>query len=67
MTDLEMGMIGKRKSSESELEEKDEVTPSVFKPGFFVPCHPLLIAGNNKVNRRLARHSPHAEANNAIA
>ena len=43
-----MGRTEKRKSSESELdaEDVDVVTPAaVFKPGFFVPCHPLLITG----------------------
>ena len=42
-----MGRNEKRKSSESELDGRnvDEVR-AVFKPGFFVPCHPLLIAGN---------------------
>ena len=42
-----MGRNEKRKSSESELDEEevDVVTPAVFKPGFFVPCHPLLIIG----------------------
>ena len=46
---LEMGRIEKRKTSESEVDggdgiDVDGATP-VFKPGFFVPCHPLLITG----------------------
>ena len=42
-----MGRNEKRKSSESELdgEDVDVVTTALFKPGFFVPCHPLLITG----------------------
>ena len=39
----------KRKTSESEVDgddggDVDAATP-VFKPGFFVPCHPILTAG----------------------
>ena len=50
LANLEMGRNEKRKSSESELDGEDVdvvvVTPAaVFKPGFFVPCHPLLITG----------------------
>ena len=46
-----MGRNEKRKSSESELDGRnvDEMR-AVFKPGFFVPCHPLLIAGNTYVH-----------------
>ena len=39
----------KRKTSESEVDgddggDVDAATP-VFKPGFFVPCHPILTTG----------------------
>ena len=47
-----MGRSVKRKSSEtseSELQDENETdlveAGPVFKSGFFVPCHPLLIIG----------------------
>ena len=48
-TGLEMARNEKRKTSESEVNgddggDVDAATP-VFKPGFFVPCHPILTAG----------------------
>merc|ERR1712192_387160 len=47
-TGLEMARNEKRKTSESEVDgddggDVDAATP-VFKPGFFVPCHPILTA-----------------------
>ena len=44
-----MGRIEKRKTSESEVYRDDgggvDLATPAFKPGFFVPCHPLLITG----------------------
>ena len=48
-TGLEMVRNEKRKTSESEVDEDDggdvDASTPVFKPGFFVPCHPILTAG----------------------